>query len=60
LQIHTNFEVGGLYRTDKAFAIMANFILNEKFIIGYAYEMSTTPTMASAKNTNEILLQHKF
>jgi type IX secretion system PorP/SprF family membrane protein len=60
LQIHNNFEIGGLYRTDKAYAAMANFILNDKFIIGYAYEMSTISTMASAKNTNEILLQYKF
>lgn len=60
LQVHKNFEIGGLYRTDKAYAAMANFILNNKFIIGYAYEMSTISTMASAKNTNEILLQYKF
>ena len=60
LQIHDNFEIGGLYRTDDAYAAMANFILNKKFIIGYAYEMSTISTMASAKNTNEILLQYKF
>jgi type IX secretion system PorP/SprF family membrane protein len=60
LQVHNNFEIGGLYRTDKAYAAMANFILNDKFIIGYAYEMSTISTMASAKNTNEILLQYKF
>ena len=60
LQIQQNFEVGALYRTDKAYAAMANFILNKKFIIGYAYEMSTISTMASAKNTNEILLQYKF
>ncbi|MBP6460073.1 MAG: type IX secretion system membrane protein PorP/SprF [Crocinitomicaceae bacterium] len=60
LQIQNNFEVGALYRTDKAYAAMANFILNKKFIIGYAYEMSAISTMASAKNTNEILLQYKF
>jgi type IX secretion system PorP/SprF family membrane protein len=60
LQIQNNFEVGALYRTDKAYAAMANFILNKKFIIGYAYEMSSISTMASAKNTNEILLQYKF
>jgi type IX secretion system PorP/SprF family membrane protein len=60
LQIHNNFEIGGLYRTDEAFAAMANFILNKKLVIGYAYEMSTISTMASAKSTHEILLQYKF
>jgi type IX secretion system PorP/SprF family membrane protein len=60
LQIHNMFEVGALYRTDNAYAATANFILKNKFTIGYAYEISTVPTTASAKNTNEIVLQYKF
>jgi type IX secretion system PorP/SprF family membrane protein len=60
LQIHDMFEVGALYRTDNAYAATANFILKNKFIIGYAYEMSAVSTMASTKNTNEIVLQYKF
>ncbi len=60
LKIQNNFEIGALYRTDKAYAAMANFILYNKFIVGYAYEVSSLPAMASAKNSNEILLQYKF
>jgi hypothetical protein len=29
-------------------------------LFGFAYEMSTQPTLAAAKNTNEILLQFRF
>ena len=60
LQIDTNFEIGGMYRTDKAFAAMSTFRLNNRFVLGYAYEMSTQPTLASARNTNEIILQVQF
>ena len=60
LQIEKNFEIGGMYRTDKAYAAMANITINNRFIFGFAYEMSTRPTLASAKNTNEIFLQFKF
>jgi hypothetical protein len=29
-------------------------------LFGFAYEMSTQPTLASARNTNEILLKFQF
>lgn len=60
LQIEKNFGIGAMYRTDKAYAAMSTFRLSKKFVFGYAYEMSTRPTLASAKNTNEILFQFKF
>lgn len=60
LQIEKNFEIGAMYRTDKAYAAMSTIKLNKRFIVGYAYEMSTRPTLASARNTNEILFQFKF
>lgn len=60
LQIDTNFEIGGMYRTDKAFAAMSTFRLSDRFVLGYAYEMSMQPTLASARNTNEIILQVQF
>jgi hypothetical protein len=55
-QIQQNFEFGELYRTDKAYASVGNFILNQKLIIGYAYEVSTISTMVNAKNMNKNLL----
>lgn len=60
LKIENNLEIGAMYRTDKAYAAMANIILSKRFLFGYAYEMSTRSELASAKNTNEILLQFKF
>ena len=60
LQIERNFEIGAMYRTDKAYAIMSTIRLSKRFVFGYAYEMSTRPVLASARNTNEILLQFKF
>ena len=60
LQIEKNLEIGGMYRTDKAYAAMCTIRLSKRFLFGFAYEMSTHPTLASARNTNEILLQFKF
>jgi type IX secretion system PorP/SprF family membrane protein len=60
LQIDKNFEIGGMYRTDKAYAAMSTIRLSKRFLFGFAYEMSTRPTLAAARNTNEILMQFKF
>lgn len=60
LQIDKTFELGAMYRTDKAYAAMATVVISKRLLFGYAYEMSTRPALASARNTNEILLQFKF
>ena len=60
LMINNNFEIGGMYRTDKAVAAMASVTLSKKLVIGFAYEVSSRAELASAKNTNEIMLQFKF
>lgn len=60
LQIENNFEIGGMYRTDQAYAAMSTIRLSKRFVFGFAYEMSTRPTLAAARNTNEILLQFQF
>ncbi len=60
LQIEKNFEIGGMYRTDKAYAAMSTIRLSKRFLFGFAYEMSTQPTLAAARNTNEILLKFEF
>ena len=60
LQIENNFEIGGMYRTDKAYAAMSTIRLSKRFVFGYAYEMSMQPTLAAARNTNEILLKFQF
>ncbi len=60
LQIGNSFEIGGMYRTNKAYSAMSIIRLSKRFLFGYAYEMSTIDVLAQSKNTNEILLQFKF
>ncbi|PKB15169.1 type IX secretion system membrane protein PorP/SprF [Flavobacterium sp. 5] len=60
LSINDIFEVGGLYRTTGAVAAMASVTVSKKLCIGFAYEITTKAELASAKNTNEFLLQYKF
>jgi type IX secretion system PorP/SprF family membrane protein len=60
LQIGKTFELGVMYRTDKAYAAMATVLISNRLLFGFAYEMSTQPTLAATRNTNEILLQFKF
>jgi type IX secretion system PorP/SprF family membrane protein len=60
LQIQNGFEIGGTYRSDKAFAGLVYLTLSKRFIVGYAYEVSTRAEMATARNSNEIFLHFKF
>lgn len=60
LAIGDYFEIGAMYRTDKAYALISTINISKRFLFGFAYEMSTRPQMASARNTNEILLRFKF
>lgn len=60
LQIGDNFEIGVMYRIDRAYAAMSTIRLSKRFMCGFAYEISTSPTLAMANNTNEILFQFKF
>ena len=60
LQIDNTFELGAMYRTDKAYAAMATVLISNRLLFGFAYEMSTQKSLAAARNTNEILLQFRF
>ncbi|MES2240987.1 MAG: type IX secretion system membrane protein PorP/SprF [Bacteroidota bacterium] len=60
LEINQKFNIGLMYRTDKAYGSLASISLGKHFLFGYAYEMSTMSELARARNTNEILLQYKF
>ncbi len=60
LQIEKIVEVGAMYRTDKAYAAMATVLIRKSLLFGFAYEMSAQPKLATARNTNEILLQFRF
>lgn len=60
LNVNDVVEFGGSYRTDKAYAGLINFKIRKKLIIGYAYEMSTRPELARARNTSEFMLNFLF
>ncbi|MEY4964122.1 MAG: hypothetical protein RLZZ323_1441, partial [Bacteroidota bacterium] len=60
LQIDKTFEIGGMYRTDKAYGAMATIVISNRLQFGFAYEMSTQVALASARNTNEMLLKFQF
>jgi hypothetical protein len=60
LQIDKIVELGGMYRTDKAYAAMATVVISKRLVFGFAYEMSVRPELARARNTNEMLLQFRF
>ncbi len=60
LQIDKIFELGGMYRTDKAYAAMATVVISKRLVFGFAYEMSARQELARARNTNEMLLQFRF
>lgn len=60
LQVDNTFELGAMYRTDKAYAAMATVLISNRLLFGFAYEMSTQKVLAAARNTNEIVLRFKF
>lgn len=60
LSFDEDFEIGAMYRTDSAIAGLVNINIKKRFIVGYAYEVSTRKVLASARNTNEFLLRFLF
>lgn len=60
LSFENKFEIGATYRTDQAYAAMSTITINNHFMFGFAYEMSSRASLARARNTNEILLRFKF
>lgn len=60
LSFDEGFEIGAMYRTDAAIAGLVNINIKKRFIVGYAYEVSSRKVLASARNTNEFLLRFLF
>jgi type IX secretion system PorP/SprF family membrane protein len=60
LQIEKNFEIGAMYRSDKAVGVIADIKINKKLLLGYSYEYSTSAYLGSDQNTYELLLNYVF
>jgi type IX secretion system PorP/SprF family membrane protein len=60
VSFYDKFEIGANYSTDNKYAGLATIRVSNRFVFGYAYEMSAITALARSKNTNELLLQFKF
>lgn len=60
LKFEQGFAFGGSYRSNNAYAAMANLTVNSKMTLGFAYEMNGRAELASLANTNEILIKYTF
>jgi type IX secretion system PorP/SprF family membrane protein len=56
LRIKNMVNIGATYRTDDAVAIMASYLIKEKYLIGYSYDMTISGLKTFAKGTHEIVL----
>ena len=57
-------NLGGSYRTDESYAIIAQFDLiqfeDNNFTFGWSYERSTRSTLADIGETHEFALRYNF
>ena len=61
LEFSNNFNIGVMYRVDKAYAAMTTLKISENIKFGFAHEVSVSPTLlGTAGFTNELLLQFKL
>jgi type IX secretion system PorP/SprF family membrane protein len=60
INFYKNFEIGVLYRSNKAMGGMAKINLSKRFLFGYAYESATRTDLARSMNTNEFILKYNF
>ena len=60
INVYKKIEIGANYSTDNKYALLSTLRISNRFLFGYAYEMSTISALARSKNTNEILIQFKF
>ncbi len=52
--------VGGSYRTGNQMALMADWLINKKFSIGYAFDMPLETFGQHSNGTHEIILSYNF
>lgn len=52
--------VGASYRSGDALVFLSQFILNENFRIGYAYDAITSPLTRYTKGTHEIMINYRI
>jgi type IX secretion system PorP/SprF family membrane protein len=54
------FWVGGSYRSEAAAAFLAGVDLNEKFLLAYAYDLTTSDLNTVSNGSHEITLGYRF
>jgi len=58
--IRDKFWIGGVYRTNDAVGIIAQWIINNNLRIGYAYDYSTTKLQNYHDGTHEIMISYEL
>lgn len=54
------FILGGAYRWDAAFSVLAGFQINDRLLIGYAYDMETTKLANYNSGSHELFLRFEL
>lgn len=54
------FWIGGMYRSGDAFGAIAQWIINKKLRLGYAYDFTTTDLRNYHNGVHEIMISYEF
>lgn len=60
LSFYKSFELGVVYRPNNAVGGMFKINISNRFILGYAYEVTTRSDLTQSMKTNEFLLKYNF
>lgn len=56
LRVKNMVNIGASYRTNDAVALMASYLIKEKYLIGYSHDLTISGLKSIAKGTHEIVL----
>ncbi len=60
LGIKERFWVGGMFRLNDSYGILAQFVVNDKMKIGYSYDLTYTALSTFNSGTHEIMFGYKL
>lgn len=52
--------LGGTFRTEDAYSVMAGYLLNNRFTFGYSYDVTTSNLSKFSSGTHEVMLGLRF
>jgi hypothetical protein len=54
------FWIGGMYRSGDAFGAIAQWVINDKFRVGYAADFSITDMRKYQRGTHEVMISYEI